>query len=62
MLQHFNFSESVLNTSLSPWPKLVRIRESKLDKRSHYTAIETLRRTATSAKDDNHKGNVSFDP
>lgn len=62
MLQHFSFSQSVLNTTLFPQPKLVRIKESKLGKRSDYTEIEIFIRTTISAKEDNHKGNVSFDP
>lgn len=61
-IQHFTFSGSVSNTILFSWPKLARIGESKLDKRSDYSEIEILIRTAISAKEDNHKGNVSFDP
>lgn len=61
-LQHFILSLSVSNATVFPWPKLVRIKESKFDKRSDYSEIEIFIRTAISAKEDNHKGNVSFDP
>lgn len=61
-IQHFNFSWCVLNITPFPWPKLARIWESKLDKRSENSEIEIFIRTAISAKEDNHKGNVSFDP